>query len=88
MTKSRWNDKRADNRCESKHRLDQPDSKEPGSVIQCVWTPDHKADGSDVFAYHLGPEERTPYDDNGKVRHAWIRRVWTDDEAIPEVEEA
>ncbi len=84
MSSSRFNDKRGENRCKSeyKHTIIEPLGDDRITTIQCVWTPGHEADGSTVFAYHLGPEERTPYVEGGTVRYAWLRRVWTDDEAI------
>lgn len=45
-----------------------------GEPVQCVLHAGHPADGSDAFAYHLGPEE-------GPLRR---RRVWADGQVTRE----
>jgi len=57
-------------RCPSVHRLHHPDGSH--TDVQCQRTAGHDADGSHVFAYHLGPRESQP---EGGRR---LARVWTD----------
>ena len=76
-------------RCRSHHRFRSVDVGS-GEEVRCIYQAGHPADGSDCFAFHMGPPERwlamsPPPDvkkETMKVRRggASMRRVWTDDD--------